>query len=92
MVRTGGNDRIYYYLHNSREWLYKGNYEHPYEMEMTKVKSIRIGNRRQRLRDFVDLMPLKANSKEMKSDQGFQDEISFGSSYYIFVEITLLDR
>lgn len=87
-----GNDRIYYYLHNSREWLYKGNYEHPYEMEMTKVKSIRIGNRRQRLRDFVDLMPLKANSKEMKSDQGFQDEISFGSSYYIFVEITLLDR
>jgi len=90
--RSIGNDNIYYYLHNSKEWLYKGNYEHPYEIEMTKVKSIRIGNRRQRLRDFVDLMPLMANSKEKKSDQGFQDEVSFGSSYYIFVEITLLDR
>ena len=67
---TWGNDRIYYYLHNSKEWLHMGVYANPYEMEMTKVKSIRIGNRRQRLRDFVDLMPLKANSKEMKSDQG----------------------
>lgn len=89
---TWDNDRIYYYLHNSKEWLHLGNYEHPYEMEMTKVKSIRIANSRKRLREFVDEMPMLANSKEKKSDQGFQDEISFGSSYYIFMEIVLKDR
>ena len=89
---TWENDRIYYYLHNSKEWLHLGNYEHPYEMEMTKVKSIRIANSRKRLREFVDEMPMLANSKEKKSDQGFQDEISFGSSYYIFIEIVMKDR
>lgn len=89
---TWDNDRIYYYLHNSREWLHLGNYEHPYEVEMTKVKSIRISNNRLRLREFVDQMPLLANSKEKKSDNGFQDEVSFGSSYYYFVEIVLNDR
>jgi hypothetical protein len=36
-------------------------------------------------------MPLLANSKEKKADQGFQDEIEFGSSYYIFIEIVLND-
>jgi len=86
------NDNIYYYLHDSKEWLHLGNYEHPYEIEMTKVKSIRIANRRLRMRDFVDQMPLLANSKEKKSDRGFQDEISFGSNYYKFIEITLFDR
>ena len=89
---TWDNDRIYYYMHNSKEWLHLGNYEHPYEIEMTKVKSIRIANSRKRLREFVDEMPLLANSKEKKSDQGFQDEISFGNSYYIFIEIVLKDR
>jgi hypothetical protein len=86
------NDNIYYYMHNSKEWLHLGNYEHPYEVEMTKVKSIRIANNRKRLREFVDEMPLLANSKEKKADNGFQDEISFGNSYYIFVEIVLKDR
>lgn len=89
---TWDNDRIYYYLHNSKEWLHLGNYEHPYEVEMTKVKSIRISNNRLRLREFVDQMPLLANSKEKKSDNGFQDEVSFGSSYYYFIEIVLNDR
>jgi hypothetical protein len=32
-----------------------------------------------------------ANSKEKKNDQGFQDEISFGNNYYIFIEIELKD-
>ena len=89
---TWENDRIYYYLHNSKEWLHQGVYANPYELEMTKVKSIRIANSRKRLREFVDEMPLLANSKEKKSDQGFQDEISFGNSYYIFIEIVLKDR
>ena len=59
---------------------------------MSKVKSIRIANNRKRLREFVDEMPLLANSKEKKADQSFQDEVSFGNAYYIFVEITLNDR
>jgi hypothetical protein len=89
---TWDNDRIYYYMHNSKEWLHLGNYEHPYEIEMTKVKSIRISNNRLRLREFVDQMPLLANSKEKKSDNSFQDEVSFGSSYYYFIEIVVNDR
>lgn len=89
---TWDNDRIYYYMHNSKEWLHLGNYEHPYEIEMTKVKSIRISNNRLRLREFVDQMPYLANSKEKKSDNSFQDEVSFGSSYYYFIEIVVNDR
>ena len=86
------NDRIYYYLHNSNDWLHLGNYANPYEVEMSKVKSIRVANSRMRLREFVDEMPKLANSKEKKSDQNFQDEVSFGSNYYIFLEIVLKDR
>ena len=89
---TWDNDRIYYYMHNSKEWLHLGNYEHPYEIEMTKVKSIRISNNRLRLREFVDQMPYLRDSKEKKSDNSFQDEISFGSSYYYFIEIVVNDR
>ena len=88
---TWDNDRIYYYLHNSKEWLHLGNYSNPYEIEMTKVKSIRIANGRKRLREFVDEMPYLRDSKEKKSDQSFQDEISFGSTYYKFSEIVLKD-
>ena len=83
---------IYYYLHNSNDWLHQGNYSHPEEIQMSKVKSIRIANRRKRLREFVDQMPYLANSKEMRNDQNFQDEVSFGSNYYIFIDITLKDR
>ena len=88
---TWDSHRIYYYLHNSREWLHQGVYANPYEMQVSKIKSIRIANSRKRLRDFVDEMPLLANSKEKKSDQSFQDEISFGNSYYIFIEIVMKD-
>ncbi|MBO4561380.1 MAG: hypothetical protein J5705_05370 [Bacteroidaceae bacterium] len=89
---TWDSYRIYYYLHNSKEWLHQGVYANPYEMQVSKIKSIRIANSRKRLRDFVDEMPLLANSKEKKSDQSFQDEISFGNSYYIFIEIVMKDR
>ncbi|MBR5159880.1 MAG: hypothetical protein IKW84_09920 [Bacteroidaceae bacterium] len=83
---------IYYYLHNSSDWLHQGNFSHPEEIQMSRVKSIRIANRRKRLREFVDLMPYLRDSKEKRSDQSFQDEVSFGSNYYIFIDITLKDR
>ena len=82
---------IYYYLHNSKEWLHQGTYASPEEMTVSKIKKIRIANRRMRLREFVDEMPYKRDSKEMKNDQGFQDEISFGNTYYIFIDIELRD-
>ena len=89
---TWDSYRIYYYMHNSKEWLHQGVYATPQEIQMSRVKSIRIANNRMRLREFVDEMPLKRDSKEMKSDQGFQDEISFGNTYYIFIDITLKDQ
>ena len=82
---------IYYYMHNSKEWLHLGNYANPYEIEVSRIKKIRIANNRMRLREFVDEMPYLRDSKEKKSDQSFQDEISFGSSYYIFIDIELKD-
>ena len=88
---TWDSYRIYYYLHNSKEWLHQGVYANPQEMKVSQIKKIRIANRRKRLREFVDEMPLMANSKEKKNDQGFQDEISFGNTYYIFIDIELKD-
>ena len=82
---------IYYYLHNSKEWLHQGIYENPYEMQISRIKSIKIANDRMRLREFNEQMPLLNNSKEQKSDQGYQDEIMFGNSYYIFIDITMRD-
>jgi hypothetical protein len=94
-ITTDGNSwgsyRIYYYLHNSKEWLFKGIYENPQEIQVSKIKKIRIAKSRKHLRDFVNEMPLLANSKEKKNDQGFQQEISSGSSYYIFIDIELKD-
>ncbi|MCQ2068801.1 MAG: hypothetical protein MJY68_06865 [Bacteroidaceae bacterium] len=89
---TWDSYRIYYYMHNSKEWLHQGIYSTPQEIQMSRVKSIRIANERMRLREFADEMPLLSNSKEMKSDQSFQDEISFGNTYYIFIDITLKDQ
>ena len=83
--------RIYYYLHNSKEWLYQGIYENPYEITVSKIKSIKIANYRMRLREFYQQMPLLSNSKEKKNDSGFQNEIQFGESYYLFIDITLRD-
>ena len=88
---TWDSYKIYYYLHNSKEWLHQGTYASPQEMTVSKIKKIRIANRRMRLREFVDEMPYKRDSKEMKNDQGFQDEISFGNTYYIFIDIELRD-
>lgn len=82
---------IYYYLHNSKEWLHQGIYETPYEMQVSRIKSIKIANDRMRLREFNEMMPLLNNSKEKKSDNGYQDEIMFGNNYYIFIDITMRD-
>ena len=94
-ISTSGSEydayRIYYYLHNSKEWLHQGIYENPYEMTVTKVKRVRIANYRLRLREFADQMPYLTNSKEKKSDSGFQNELQFGESYYLFIDITMRD-
>ena len=83
--------RIYYYMHNSKEWLHQGVYENPYEMTVSKLKSIRIANYRMRLREFNEKMPFLNDSKEKRSDSGYQDEIRFGESYYLFFEIVVRD-
>jgi hypothetical protein len=83
---------IYYYLHNSREWLHQGIYENAYEMKVADIKTIKIADYRQRLREFNEKMPLLNNSKEKKSDSGYQDEILFGNNYYLFIEIVMRDR
>jgi hypothetical protein len=94
-ISTNGNEydtyRIYYYMHNSKEWLYQGMYENPYEITVSKVKSIKIANYRMRLREFNEQMPFLNNSKEKKSDSGYQNEIMFGENYYLFIDITLRD-
>lgn len=89
--RTWDTFPIYYYLHNSSDWLFQGVYANPEEIQMTRVKQIRIANRRKYLRDFVDQMPFLANSKQKKVDDSFQNEVRFGSQYYYFVEIVLKD-
>jgi hypothetical protein len=48
---------------------------------------IKISKYPLRLREFNTLMPLLDGSKEKKSDQGYQDEILFGSNRYTFIEI-----
>ncbi|MBO7247671.1 MAG: hypothetical protein J6V02_04930 [Bacteroidaceae bacterium] len=92
-ISTSGNEMnnypIYYYMHNDGQWLFKGEYDNPAVMTVSRIKSIKISNTPLRLRDFNKLMPLLDNSKEKKNDQGYQDEILFGSNRYTFVEIHL---
>lgn len=82
---------IYFYLHNSKEWLFKGQYDSPAIMQVSKIKSIKMSNGLLRLREFNKLMPLLDGSKEKKNDQGYQDEVLFGESRYTFIDITLRD-
>lgn len=82
---------IYYYMHNSKEWLHQGIYEHPYEITVSKIQSIRIAKDVMRLREFHELMPYLDGSKEKKNDNGYQREIRDGQNYYRFIEITLRD-
>ena len=44
-----------------------------------------------RLRDFNDQMPLLSGSKEKKNDQGYQDEVKFGQTFYYFIELVVRD-
>jgi len=94
-ISSDGNEydiyRIYYYLHNSKEWLHKGSYDRPYELTVSKIASVRIADDRMRLREFYEQMPLLHNSQEKKSDTSYQNEISQGDNYYIFIDITLRD-
>lgn len=94
-ISTSGREydayNIYYYMHNSKEWLHQGIYENPYNMEVTKIKSVKIANYRMRLKEFNEQMPMLNNSKEKKSDNNYQNEILFGESYYIFIDITMRD-
>ena len=94
-ISTNGSEydayRIYYYMHNSKEWLHQGVYETPYEISVSKIKSIRIANYRMRLREFCEQMPYMNDSKEKKSDSNYQNEIRFGENYYLFFEIVLRD-
>lgn len=94
-ISSNGGDydayRIYYYLHNSKEWLHQGQYENPYEMTVSKIKSVKIADYRMRLREFNEMMPYLNNSKEKKSDSNYQNEVMFGDNFYIFIDITMRD-
>ena len=81
----------YYYVHNSKEWLHKGQYETPGMIQVSRIKSFRISNSILRLRDFNKQMPLLDGDKEKKNDQGYQDELMFGENRYTFIEIILRD-
>ena len=45
-MATDGSDfngsSVYYYVHNSKEWLHKGQYESPALITVSRIKSIRI--------------------------------------------------
>lgn len=94
-ISTSGTENdgfpIYYYMHNSREWLHKGQYDSPQEMTVSKIKSVKMSKAYMRLKDFNKLMPLLDNDKEKKNDQSYQDEIRFGNQYYYFFEVVLRD-
>ncbi|MCQ2083520.1 MAG: hypothetical protein MJY58_03375 [Bacteroidaceae bacterium] len=94
-ISTDGTDwdgfRIYYYMHNSREWLHKGIYENPAEIKVSQIKKIVIANRYTYLRNFNTKMTLLNNSKEMKNDNGYKEEVQFGNTYYYYIEVILRD-
>ena len=82
---------IYYYVHNSNEWLHKGQYELPTQISVSRIKMIKMSKSILRLRDFNKQMPLLDGSKEKKNDSGYQDELMFGENRYIFMEISMRD-
>lgn len=82
---------IHYYVHNSKEWLYKGDWTNPEQIRIEAIKEIKFSNRSEYLRDIVKFMPLKTANKETKANQSFQDEINFGSNRYYFFEIVIRD-
>lgn len=94
-INTEGNSwagsQIYYYVHNSKEWLHKGQYDNPAQLNVTRIKSFRISKFIMRLREFNKEMPLLNDSRDMKNDQGYQNEIREGETKYTFIEITLRD-
>jgi len=85
------NYSVYYYMHNSREWMHKGQYNNPAQITVSKIKKISISNRGMRLREFYKEMPLLSNSQEKKADQSFQDETRSGEKFYTYIEVFLRD-
>ncbi len=94
-ISSSGSDYngspIYYYVHNSKEWLHKGQYEDPSIIPVSKIKSIKFSKYVLRLRDFNKQMPLLDGSKEKQNDSGYQQEVLSGEDRYIFLEISLRD-
>lgn len=94
-MSTDGNEykgtNVYYYVHNSKEWLHKGQYELPGMLTVSKIKYVRISKGILRLRDFNKEMPLREADRENKNDSGYQDELMFGENRYTFIEIVLRD-
>ena len=95
LISTDGHEydgfQIYYYLHNTHEWLHKGQWDDPTIVKVSSLKKVRISNNYMRLRDFNDQMPLLSGSKEKKNDQGYQDEVKFGQTFYYFIELVVRD-
>lgn len=85
------NYNVFYYMHNSREWLHKGQYNDPAQITVSRIQKINISKRAMRLKDFYKEMPLISNSQEKKTDQAWQDEIMFGQEFYTFIEIVIRD-
>ncbi|MBO4499721.1 MAG: hypothetical protein J5732_05655 [Bacteroidaceae bacterium] len=94
-ISSDGSDynggKIYYYMHNSKEWLHKGQYELPAQMNVQKIKSIKIAKSMLRLREFNKQMPLLDGHRDKKNDTAYQNELLEGENRYIFIDITLRD-
>lgn len=82
---------IQYYVHNSKEWLFKGDWANPEQIRIEAIKELKFSNRSDYLRNIVQYMPLKTANKETKANQSFQDEINFGSNKYYLFEIVIRD-
>ncbi|MCQ2057201.1 MAG: hypothetical protein MJY75_03210 [Bacteroidaceae bacterium] len=82
---------IYYYMHNSTQWLHKGIYSDPAIIKVADIAKLVIANDYTYLRNFNTKMTLKNNDKEAKNDSGYQQEIQFGHNYYYYIEVVLRD-
>lgn len=83
---------IYYYMHNTTQWLHKGIYEDPAIIKVTDIAKLVIANDYTYLRNFNTKMVLKNKDKETKNDNSYQEEIQFGHNYYYYIEVVLRDR
>ncbi|MCQ2067075.1 MAG: hypothetical protein MJY65_05440 [Bacteroidaceae bacterium] len=52
------NIRWIYYVHDSKEYLYQGKYEHPMEIDAVDIKSINVFEKPMYMKDLLELCPL----------------------------------